>query len=509
MKKHSVQPGESLATIAKHYGFGSTQPLEEHPDNALVLAEGLGVGDELTIPDGTEGESLHGTGRGHEIRVRQLPAAFEIRLYTALHKENPAAPGDKSLRTQEGTWEPIFTKAGAQPIRQIRANVEIKLVEGIPAAPSGGTSDIKTGIFSTTRLIDGTYSISIRPFYDAELSKGPARGDATADHGRGFHASSTKIGTNDSEGHAVPPPAKPFPANGNFELEYRPLAIEVEVKDFTIVRARFSKPPPPSRPHHAVLFWKNCEDAQGKQVLEVDWKPDFLRRIVGDLRPRHRMRESAIDVVMFHHTAGTNIGSALFTFTAKKITSGAHFLVDLDGHVIRMCDDRYETKHHDVIEADQGAVDDFERALVREDHWMAAKADEASADHGVVHDHVPSGVDEDRRESSTAIEEELAGINDRTRPHGRSAAPDPAPRRRGLARWRPSRRHTDPRRKIPIPRPPHNRSPDDTRAPQQGRACRPTRSLPRIRLRRCLPSRWTRTPLGNPPAHFRRFGRRG
>jgi N-acetyl-anhydromuramyl-L-alanine amidase AmpD len=255
-----------------------------------------------------------------------LPAAFEIRLYTALHKENPAAPGDKRLRNREGTWTPIFTWSGAQPIRQIRAHVDIGLVEGIPAIPRSGTTDAETGIYSTSRLVDGTYWVAVHPFYDSELSKRAARGDASGDHHLGADV-------------------HPFPANGNFELEYRPLLLEVEVEDFTIVDVRFAKAPSRSRPPHAVLFWKQIEGSQGKQVLEIDWKPDFVRRIRGGVRPRHFVRGSPVDVVMLHHTAGTSIGSALFAFTNENSRSGAHFLIDLDGHVIRLADDRYQINH--------------------------------------------------------------------------------------------------------------------------------------------------------------------
>lgn len=57
------------------------------------------------------------------------------------------------------------------------------------------------------------------------------------------------------------------------------------------------------------------------------------------------VRDAQIDVIMFHHTAGFSIGSALYTFLAKGKKSGAHFLIDLDGHVIRLADDRYATRH--------------------------------------------------------------------------------------------------------------------------------------------------------------------
>lgn len=112
--RHTVQGGETLASIAQHYSFGTVDPIEQHPDNAELLqqrgANGLQSGDVLTIPDGRTGEVARGTGRGHSLTLQRIEDFFEIRLFTAFHKENSEAPGDKIKRNKEGTWFGIHGK---------------------------------------------------------------------------------------------------------------------------------------------------------------------------------------------------------------------------------------------------------------------------------------------------------------------------------------------------------------------------------------------------------------
>lgn len=50
-------------------------------------------------------------------------------------------------------------------------------------------------------------------------------------------------------------------------------------------------------------------------------------------------------MIIVHQTAGTSIGSALNTFFPPKKDSGAHFLNDLDGHLVRLADDSSFTQH--------------------------------------------------------------------------------------------------------------------------------------------------------------------
>lgn len=250
-------------------------------------------------------------------------------------------------------------KKGPRPIHEIEATVKITPA-GDESAPdtanssfSGSvqeaTTDAKTGTRKFQILADGTWEITITPKND-ELSSGPARAEPDTDHGREIYEKNSKAKDENKK------PKKSFPANKQYELEFRPLKIHVDVSVGRIENASFPDPPAASRPHHAVLFWRNVGESTTHQVLEVDWKPDFIRRIVGGLKPHHELRNSKekktlqeqIDVIMVHHTGGSSVGGALggsFLQASAKNKRGTHFLIDLDGHVIRLADDRYNIRH--------------------------------------------------------------------------------------------------------------------------------------------------------------------
>ncbi len=357
MPVHIVQVGESLVSIASHYGFGSVAPLEQVEANARLLqergADGVQPGDELEIPPGQHGHIERGTGRGHEVVVRRLAGLFELRLYTELSKENTKAAGDKNERDTTGMWRAVFLGKGkpARPITQLKASIEIRRDPDPSGSSHTGFSDRKKGIFHAPKLEDGTWILSVTPL-DDELSTGAAAPDATADHGLGRFERNGKAAKKDEAGKSIAKPTRAFPNNRVYELEYRPLSIEITVAGSKITQARIRTAAAPHRPHHAVLFWTNVPDVGDNQVLEVDWKPDFIRRVVSKLRPKHALRSKVsgsrepadtIDLIMLHHTAGFTVGGALSTFFASS--SGAQFVIDIDGHVIRLADDRYEVKH--------------------------------------------------------------------------------------------------------------------------------------------------------------------
>jgi N-acetylmuramoyl-L-alanine amidase len=130
------------------------------------------------------------------------------------------------------------------------------------------------------------------------------------------------------------------------------LTIALTVAGGQVTDARVTAPTSKERPVPGVVFWKNVHAGKSKQALHVDWKPDFLRRVSSKehpgqwvIRPRQRKRADPIDLIMLHQTTGDSIGSALGTFLSPKKDSGAHFLLDLDGHLVRMADDDCHTQH--------------------------------------------------------------------------------------------------------------------------------------------------------------------
>jgi len=165
--------------------------------------------------------------------------------------------------------------------------------------------------------------VRVSPLRAEEISHGPARANPGVDHGTS---------------------APSFVPGGRlFQHEYRPLEIELVASDLDVVSAEVHGDPAPSRPHHATLFWKNVGEGFGKMILEVDWRPDFERRIRSSVKPSPTKRTREIDLIVVHQTGGTNMGSQLNTFLNKK--KGAHYVIDVDGHVVRVADDRYHTVH--------------------------------------------------------------------------------------------------------------------------------------------------------------------
>jgi N-acetyl-anhydromuramyl-L-alanine amidase AmpD len=70
--------------------------------------------------------------------------------------------------------------------------------------------------------------------------------------------------------------------------------------------------------------------------LLIDWKPDWVACRRGRIRPAG----VSPTIILLHRTAGPTPGSALDTFLTSDIAS--HYLVDVDGHVIKLV-------HEDII----------------------------------------------------------------------------------------------------------------------------------------------------------------
>jgi N-acetyl-anhydromuramyl-L-alanine amidase AmpD len=103
----------------------------------------------------------------------------------------------------------------------------------------------------------------------------------------------------------------------------------------------------PDGPPYALVY------KSSKKLLELDWRPDFLRAFTR--RPRAAKKD--VSCLVLHHTGGATTGSALNTFivaadrSGKKSKSstkvygtpagqegklGAHYVVVPDGHVIKL-----------------------------------------------------------------------------------------------------------------------------------------------------------------------------
>lgn len=344
-KKYRLKKGEHIRAVARRFGFSSLKPIEDEPDNADIIAERGGVeklkgGDRITIPPAKTGKSLIATGKHHAFAIPFSLHTLEIRLYSEFRLSDPEAPeedkGDKAKT--KNRCEFLGQQGGHSGFFQIDAKVELMEMDpstGVFHVAHETETRVMTAKGGLTDLLAASICelpapsasrvsfLRISPVRPEETSNGPARANKGVDHG-------TAAGSW-------------LPSRRLFHHEYRPLEIDVTVFNREIFSAGIHGDPAPSRPHHATLFWKNIGESWGRMILEVDWRPDFLRRVRSSVKPLPRNRIRDIDMVVVHHTGGPVMGSQLNTFLNQ--TKGAHFIIDLDGHVVRVADDKYNTKH--------------------------------------------------------------------------------------------------------------------------------------------------------------------
>ena len=294
--KYQLRNGEHVREIAEHFGFSSTKTIADHPDNASVVSERGGIdhlvpGDVFTIPEGTSGRRQLGTGRGHDLTVSATPGTFVVKLESAFRLRNgfgtPDGEHHGNLADSPNRWAGF----GKQNLTVIGATITV--------SQSGGgliftniTNRKGEAVFP--HLDDGRWVVSATPD-DNELSPGAARAAPGVDHGLGFY---------EKKGKPVGKPQRPFPANGTYEVEYRPVELELTVSGGAIESATMDDesvplpapdagpPTPPERPPPAVPFWRGIGEGGDRQALHLDWKPDFIRRVKRKLRPFQRERKS-------------------------------------------------------------------------------------------------------------------------------------------------------------------------------------------------------------------------
>jgi hypothetical protein len=339
---HVLRPGETIVMVADLYGFGAWETLAEAAENKALLelrgsAHALEAGDALHVPDPKLGQKTYPTGAEHRIVVRTGGPVLEVRVFTEFRR----VPDGVAAGVKTGTicgWK----RGGSVPPLPVQRAV----LRVTPGDHRDATTN-KRGVARLDALPDGEWSLRLDPQPD-EFSPGPASPIRLRDHGLDW-------------GGGNVPRSEAGRAGRLYEVEYRPLDLAVIVLDGAISSVRITSPRPDDRPFHAVCFWREGMAPGGKgvsQVLEIDWKPDFLRRLLGDggVRPLARLRDwrtaSPEDPIQrhpelfeIHHTGGNVISGAIAQFTSTSSKSGIHFLNDRDGHVVRMADDHHDVRH--------------------------------------------------------------------------------------------------------------------------------------------------------------------
>lgn len=89
--------------------------------------------------------------------------------------------------------------------------------------------------------------------------------------------------------------------------------------------------------------------------IDIDWKPDWIsvtperKRDDAPVHPvgQKEATEKASELlaagkwaIVIHRTTSNNIGSSLHDFIQNYKNKGAHYLIDLDGHIVKLIDDR-------------------------------------------------------------------------------------------------------------------------------------------------------------------------
>lgn len=405
-KVHIVSPGQTLPSIAHFYGFRAWQTVAQHGKNRELLAtrsspDDLREGDELSIPDPSIGEAELPVGPDNVLVVTAPANLMVVRLYTEFRRlPEDATPESIQRGKKEATI--LGWKRGGRvpPLPVQRATVEIMPVSsGLDPLfhHRRGTTD-RDGRVWLESLPDGTWQLFVTPHPD-ELSDGPAEPNATLNHGLDWTSSS---GSEDEpeDDSDVPVTKKRSISRveklkwSPWDIEYRPVDVELDVVEGKISDVRIITSPAEDRPSHAMAFWvdvvTDTKDAKRTrksklsvdQVIELDLKPDFMRRLLDPDEPAHKpyikpssVRPYTVDrrfivqpgqttedddgtrvrLFMVHHTAGDLASGAITHLTAMKRKkrsgevvnnlTGIHFLNDRDGHVVRMADDRYFTQH--------------------------------------------------------------------------------------------------------------------------------------------------------------------
>ena len=94
---------------------------------------------------------------------------------------------------------------------------------------------------------------------------------------------------------------------------------------------------------------------ESESLLAIDWKPDWVQCGLTD-GPKKQQADpsrpgkllSPVHFIVLHHSDATTPGSTLDHFSDRvnnKDRAGAHYLVDVDGHVIKMMDETLLTNH--------------------------------------------------------------------------------------------------------------------------------------------------------------------
>jgi len=220
--------------------------------------------------------------------------SVNVAMHLSLHFDSDAPPDPAAL--------PDGVKDGNERLRKPPrphpgAKVEIQGTAISALTDSKGTCQLPV-----TGLADGNYVVVITP---------PTSEDAGPLVPKGARL----VRQQPSPARLVAPAGIDFAYRGTrvaITIESQKLKTHPRVADPTHIHARVLKGATPAS-------------------FEVDLKPDWLRD------KDATARSATLDLVVVHHTAGKTLAGDLGTFTSSD--KSIHYLMDRDGHIVKMVND--------------------------------------------------------------------------------------------------------------------------------------------------------------------------
>jgi N-acetyl-anhydromuramyl-L-alanine amidase AmpD len=201
-------------------------------------------------------------------------------------------------------------------------------------------------------------TFSLDPFV-ADVKLKAQKGDATAAPGAGpFTLTITPGDRQKSFGAASPDSGfavGPQVPGEEYETEYRAIDLELEFADtFVLKSVRVTGPVDADRAPAARVMLKTQKPGQ---LIDIDWRPDWIRRVHPAIRPKVGSRKGFPVTIVVLHQTGNNVNrlsdisfttDGFFKISGEASGLGTHYIVDLDGHVLKLADEREATNHTNV-----------------------------------------------------------------------------------------------------------------------------------------------------------------
>jgi N-acetylmuramoyl-L-alanine amidase len=218
-------------------------------------------------------------------------------------------------------------KAAKVTAAPARVTVELKMAMSLASAPGVVRWAEGRGVASATIAVQGTaISATTNQLGLAQLPiVGVVKGRVLEIAAAAVQASTAPASTGHGAGGASAP-----------AFQFRPfqVTIDTDAKGFVPGTAVVGATAVAGAPVHALVL------SVTPTKLSLDWKPDFILSA-----NRKLATAKSVDVLVLHRTGGNDIRSALNTFLNPVNQVTPQYLVDVDGHVVKLCHETDGANH--------------------------------------------------------------------------------------------------------------------------------------------------------------------